>query len=372
MRWCALIAVALTAAMAIAEPVLVPSGAYLTTNSAGQTTHIQLTRPVLMDTTVVTVREFRTFVTATGHVTAADSIAGARWFDPGYRQVDDHPVVFVSLDDAARLANWRSHRDGLTPAYRFGGAGPEWVPDADGWRLPTEAEWEWAARCAGACVIPDDVAPAGLVTDTWPNDLGVRGLLDDVLEWCWDGYQATRPDSLVDPVGVDAAGRRVIRGLGLTGREWAAPDFRSDWLGIRLVRRADTLPDLEVRRSRQELATAARIRDHRLDALADSLVWSDRDRREPTRRLGGAIGSLGAVSALIGWSMLSSDEGLEDIDDLGVKLLVGGAATIAVGGAIYLAAGTDLPYDQARKEAAGLLPTASPAVTSRVAVGCRF
>jgi formylglycine-generating enzyme required for sulfatase activity len=353
------------------EPVAVPPGDYTTTGLDDEPVHVALTIPLLVEPTVVTVGEFRRFVEATGHATATDTVAGGSWDDPGHPQTDLWPVVQISFGDAVAYASWRSREDALEPAYRHDGVRTVLDREASGWRLPTEAEWEWAARCGGRCVLPEDIAPLGPVGDAAPNDLGLRGMLDEVLEWCTDGYQAARPDSMVDPLGVDAAGRRVIRGIDLTGREWGAPQFRAPWLGFRLVRRADALPDLDVLLARDRVATIERRRTYRAIALTDSLVWADRDRREPVRRVGSTIGSLGAVSALLGWSLLIDENATDDMTELGATLLMSGAATIAVGGIVYLMAGPDLDRDDAREQAeALLLPRPSPGV--RVSLGCLF
>jgi sulfatase modifying factor 1 len=160
---------------------------------------------------------------------------------------DQRPAENVSWFDAIRFCNTLSERDGLTPAYE---AGPqagqvEWVSRADGYRLPTEAEWEHACRAGtkGARYGPlEDIAwyrgnsgeRAHDVGGKQLNAWGLGDMLGNVWEWCWDIY-----DSKV------YGDYRVLRGGGWFDEHWSCrasvrrrshPTYRIDDVGFRVAR----------------------------------------------------------------------------------------------------------------------------------------
>ena len=173
----------------------------------------------------------------------------------------EHPVEQVSWFDAVRFCNALSERCGLTPAYIIGpGEAPSVSCDfsAPGFRLPTEAEWEYAAR-AGQDVIysgssnPDEVAWHDGNSGPWTRPVGHRkpnvwGLYDmsgNVYEWCWDWYGAYAPAAVEDPTGPSTGTRRVTRGgswllrhayVRVTNRKCQPPADGWINIGIRVCR----------------------------------------------------------------------------------------------------------------------------------------
>lgn len=160
---------------------------------------------------------------------------------------DRLPVETVSWWDAVRFCNALSRRDGLTPAYRPhpDGEGADWRVSADGYRLPTEAEWEHACRAGttGPRYGPlDEIAwyrdnSAGRIHEVAgraPNDWGLYDMLGNTWDWCWDVYDAEVYGSY-----------RVLRGGGWFDEHWSCrasvrrrshPTFRIDDVGFRVAR----------------------------------------------------------------------------------------------------------------------------------------
>jgi sulfatase modifying factor 1 len=158
----------------------------------------------------------------------------------GIRKPDDEgwgrgnwPVA-VTWYDAVTYCNWLSEKEGLTPCYSRGGRATQCDFSANGYRLPTEAEWEYAARGGqksqgyihAGSDNPDDVAWYADNSDDQthpigqkkPNELGLYDMSGNLWEWCWDfygeDYYASSPAS--DPEGpasvTDTSLERVKRG----------------------------------------------------------------------------------------------------------------------------------------------------------------
>ncbi|MGR2751906.1 formylglycine-generating enzyme family protein [Agromyces arachidis] len=155
------------------------------------------------------------------------------------------PAIDVSWLRAIRFCNAASEWEGLDPAYGFDGEDVTWHVDADGFRLPTEAEWEFACRAGStgphygplrevAWTSADGVSVPQDVGGRLPNLNGLFDMLGNVWEWCWD---------LLDPAG--DSGERVIRGGGFADDAWSArastrrgapPRTRHGDVGFRVAR----------------------------------------------------------------------------------------------------------------------------------------
>jgi formylglycine-generating enzyme required for sulfatase activity len=214
-----------------------------------------------------------------------------RQFRPSHRSgfvlqqtldLDRQPVVGVSWQDAAAYCNWLSAQDGLEPAYaEQGGRLVPVVPATTGYRLPTEAEWEWAARWTGGALrkypwgdalpvpagagnfadrraqplvaqvladLDDGFAATAPVGSFAANPLGFFDLGGNVAEWTHDLYtvQPAAGAAAVDPAAAGTGALRVIRGSswqhsGVTELRLAFRDYgdgkRND-LGFRIARYA--------------------------------------------------------------------------------------------------------------------------------------
>lgn len=156
----------------------------------------------------------------------------------------DAPVHSVSWSDSVSWCNALSIHSGLTPAYEIGDAGVLWDVSADGFRLPTEAEWEWACRAGStgprygplsdvAWTSADAVTSAQRVGRKQPNAFGMFDMLGNVWEWCWDYADTAR-----------YADYRVFRGGGWADRHWSVrasvrrgsmPGTRLDDVGFRVA-----------------------------------------------------------------------------------------------------------------------------------------
>ncbi len=209
---------------------------------------VRITRPFYLGVHEVTRGQFRRFVDDSGYQTEAEKDGKGgwgwngdakkfeqnpkyTWLNPGFDQTDEHPVVNVSWNDAVAFAEWLGRKEGVT------------------YRLPTEAEWEYACRsgtttkyCNGddseglaavaniadgtlktkypklsSSIAAQDgfiyTAPVGRYN---PNAWGLFDMHGNVWEWCSDWYAADyyKRSPVDDPQGPDGASIRVPRGGG--------------------------------------------------------------------------------------------------------------------------------------------------------------
>jgi formylglycine-generating enzyme required for sulfatase activity len=212
----------------------------------------------------VTQREWREMM---GTTAAQQRDAGQRaanasnWSMAG--EGDNLPMYYVSWVEAIEYCNKRSIREGLTPCYRGSGDNITCDWNANGYRLPTEAEWEYAAKGGSRDLLTylyagsnnaDAVAwhsgNAGGVTHPMgtkaSNSLGLYDMSGNVWEWCWDwGIGTYSSGAETDPRGPSSGSARVRRGGAcFNGARYArsayrslnGPTSRNQILGFRLAR----------------------------------------------------------------------------------------------------------------------------------------
>ena len=188
---------------------------------------------------------------------------------PSHFQGDNRPVEMVSWFDAIEFCNTLSELEGRTPVYTIDGANVTWDISANGYRLPTEAEWEYSCR-AGTNTVYNVPLPNGSDTinnDTgWyndnstntnpvgqkpPNAWGLYDMHGNVWEWCWDWYNheyyENSPQN--DPAGPNTGTGRVLRGGSFSSpgkelrsayRAFLSPsNDESTNIGFRVVRNAN-------------------------------------------------------------------------------------------------------------------------------------
>ncbi len=196
--------------------VLLPGGTFTMGNERGladeRPPHEVTVNPFAMDKFEVTQQMF----------------ARIEWPNPSHFKGADRPVEQIRWSDAAIYCNERSRAEGLEPCYDEVTFACDF--QASGYRLPTEAEWEYAARAGETEVAPANDAPRELdryacyagtsrkqtdrVGQRRPNAWGLHDMLGNVSEWCHDIYDPRyyeRSES-VDPRGPNEGTKRVLRG----------------------------------------------------------------------------------------------------------------------------------------------------------------
>ena len=157
------------------------------------------------------------------------------------------PTAPLTWFQAIETCNDLSHREGLQPAYSLGEDGRvvTWDTSADGYRLPTEAEWEYACRAGTTSPTYgplEDIAWTSIdhlegpqpVGRKEPNAWGLQDMLGNVWEWCWDYADPARDGD-----------HRTVSGGGWADKPWSvrasvrrgsAPDAVLEDVGLRVAR----------------------------------------------------------------------------------------------------------------------------------------
>ncbi|MBN1648963.1 MAG: SUMF1/EgtB/PvdO family nonheme iron enzyme [Spirochaetales bacterium] len=173
---------------------------------------------------------------------------------------DNNPVNCVSWYDAVKFCNKLSESEGRTPAYTISGTNVSWDRNADGYRLPTEAEWEYVAKGGNSSRNYTYAGSGSIGNVAWyrdnsgnrthpvgqkqANELGLYDMTGNVWEWCWDWYGSYQSGSVSYPVGASSGSYRVLRGGSWYGiasycraaiRHRDAPDDGFSGYGFRLV-----------------------------------------------------------------------------------------------------------------------------------------
>jgi formylglycine-generating enzyme required for sulfatase activity len=234
--------------------VLIPAGEFLMGSPDPDTQaygnekpqrRVRITRPFYLGATPVTQGQYRLIVG-----TNPSSFKGA----------EDLPVESITWHEAVAFCNTLSEREGLKPFYHSGSGAHL---GGDGYRLPTEAEWEYACRTGSTTRFSFGDDEASLGEHAWfsgnsgsqthpvgqkhPNAWGLYDMHGNVWEWCEDWYEANyyakSPDA--DPLCLSGASGHVVRGgcwsraprfARSAYRVSGSPEARSDGLGFRLAR----------------------------------------------------------------------------------------------------------------------------------------
>ena len=242
-----------TTRFALIDGGMYPMGNIKPVESHEAPEHIVTVSSFYLAKTEITFDEYDNFCLATKKDTT-----NARGFGRG-----KHPTITVSWNDAIAYCNWLSGKEKLSKCYIIDSLGVHFLDTAKGYRLPTEAEWEFAARGgnktkgtyhSGANNL-DEVGWYKLNSGehTWPvaqkkpNELGIYDMSGNVWEWVWDFYDANyySHSDASNPKGPESGQYRVMRGGAFYNyanytqvytRQNHHPGFMQNSVGFRIAR----------------------------------------------------------------------------------------------------------------------------------------
>jgi len=221
--------------------------------------------------------EFQHRVTVSSFYLAKYEVSQAEYQElmgnnPSFFTGPELPVEQISWFDAIKYCNRLSEKEGLSPAYTIEGNSVTWDRSANGYRLPTEAEWEYACRAGtttpfytGADITgaqanfngsrpyknsaPSEYRQTTIKPGSFdPNPFGIYDMHGNVGEWCWDWNAEYAAGEQADPAGSNTGSYRVFRGgswnhsadfLRSACRGGNRPAASGFYLGFRLARNAD-------------------------------------------------------------------------------------------------------------------------------------